>query len=87
MTVIFAFYNGFLGIYHRSLWHGSICVYYIVLVLLRVFIITARKRIGLKANPGNARDIAYVVSAVFLFFAEYKPCCSGVPDGCPPETG
>ncbi len=67
VTVIFAFYNGFLGIYHRSLWHGSICVYYIVLVLLRVFIITARKRIGSKANPGNARDTAYVVSALFLF--------------------
>ena len=24
VTVVFAFYNGFLGIYHASLWHGTI---------------------------------------------------------------
>ena len=33
VTVIFAFYNSFLGIYHSSLWHGTICVYYIMLVI------------------------------------------------------
>ena len=36
-TLFFAFYNGFLGIYHASLWHGTICVYYIILTLLLSF--------------------------------------------------
>ena len=44
VTTVFALYNGFLGIYHSSLWHGTICVYYIVLVILRGFIIAARSR-------------------------------------------
>ena len=25
VTVIFALYNGFLGVHHASLWHGTIC--------------------------------------------------------------
>ena len=25
-TLVFAFYNGFLGIRHASHWHGAICV-------------------------------------------------------------
>ena len=31
VTALFALYNGFLGVYHASLWHGSICAYYLVL--------------------------------------------------------
>lgn len=31
MTVVFALYNGFLGVRHSSLRYGTICVYYIVL--------------------------------------------------------
>ena len=31
VTVFFALYNGFLGIHHASLWHGTICTYYLVL--------------------------------------------------------
>ena len=39
VTLVFAFYNGFLGIHHASLWHGTICVYYLVLTILRGSII------------------------------------------------
>ena len=45
VTALFALYNGFLGIYNASLWHGSICVYYLVLVILRGMIISSRSRI------------------------------------------
>ena len=44
VTLLFALYNGFLGIYHASLWHGTICVYYILLTLLRGLIIFAAKK-------------------------------------------
>ena len=43
-TAVFALYNGFLGILHSSAWHGSICVYYLLLVLLRGAILRAEKR-------------------------------------------
>lgn len=40
----FALYNGALGIIYRSLWHGSICVYYLMLVLLRSSIVLAFRK-------------------------------------------
>ncbi len=44
LTVIFALYNGFLGIQHQSVWYGSVCVYYLLLILLRSLIILTEKR-------------------------------------------
>ena len=29
VTVVFALYNGCLGIRHSSLWYGTICIYYL----------------------------------------------------------
>ena len=43
-TVIFALYNGWLGISRLSVWHGSICVFYMLLSLLRMIMITAERR-------------------------------------------
>lgn len=34
-TMIFALYHGFLGAWLSSLWHGSICVFYLLLVFIR----------------------------------------------------
>lgn len=52
VTVIFALYNGFLGVYHASLWHGSICLYYLILIVLRWVLIAA----GKKAVPACKRE-------------------------------
>ena len=52
VTVIFALYNGFLGVYHASLWHGSICLYYLILIVLRWVLIAA----GKKAVPAGKRE-------------------------------
>ena len=35
LTVIFATYHGYLGMGASSIWHGSICVYYLLLVSVR----------------------------------------------------
>ena len=43
-TLIFALYNGFLGIWHQSVWHGSICVYYLLLVCIRGMILLTEKK-------------------------------------------
>lgn len=65
-TVVFALYNGFLGVYHSSLWHGTICVYYIVLVILRGLLIAAGKRLARKSGAKNAQNKVYTVSAGLL---------------------
>ncbi len=54
VTLIFAIGNGFLGIHRSSLWHGCICVYYIILVFLRGSIIIAQKRSA--ACPDRVRQ-------------------------------
>ncbi|MBR3059094.1 MAG: hypothetical protein IKG89_00595 [Oscillospiraceae bacterium] len=66
MTVVFALYNGFLGVRHSSLWHGTICVYYIVLTGLRGVIITARKRLAPADGREDAGNKAYILAAALL---------------------
>ncbi len=68
VTALFALYNGFLGVYHASLWHGSICVYYLVLLILRTTIIAARKNAARKAKPERAQTKVYITSAALLLF-------------------
>lgn len=50
VTMVFAIYNGFLGIYHSSVWYGTICVYYMVLAGLRGTIIF------FNASNGKSRE-------------------------------
>ena len=68
VTALFALYNGFLGVYHASLWHGSICVYYLVLVGLRTMIIAARRNADRRTEPERAQTKVYVASAAMLLF-------------------
>ena len=68
VTALFALYNGFLGVSHASLWHGSICVYYLVLVILRTTVITAGKKARRKAEPNRALVKVYIASAALLLF-------------------
>ena len=66
MTVVFALYNGFLGVLHSSLWYGTICVYYIVLTGLRGVIIAARKRLAPADGREDAGNKAYLLAAALL---------------------
>lgn len=50
-TVAFALYNGVLGVSRSSLWHGSICVYYLLLSALRGGLLAAKRR-----DAGLAED-------------------------------
>lgn len=68
VTALFALYNGFLGVSRSSLWHGSICVYYLVLVILRTTVIAAGKKAGRKAEPNHALAKVYIASAALLLF-------------------
>ena len=44
LTVAFALYNGFLGIWYSSVWNSGICVYYLFLSLIRGMILLTEKR-------------------------------------------
>ncbi len=68
VTAVFALYNGFLGIWHASLWHGTICVYYLVLVVLRTIIIAAGKSADRTAEPERAHARVCLASAALLLF-------------------
>lgn len=43
ITIMFALYNGFLGIHLLSIWHGSICVFYLLLGTIRGTILLTEK--------------------------------------------
>ena len=66
VTLIFAFYNGYLGIRHASLWYGTICVYYILLTVLRGAIIAAAKRINRYDEQEAARNKAFLTISSLL---------------------
>ena len=54
VTVFFAVYNGIIGACYSSIWHGSICVYYLVLSVLRGLVIAAERRSAVSENSKNS---------------------------------
>lgn len=91
-TVLFALYNGALGVLHSSLWHGSISAYYILLSLLRGRLLLAGRAIHKKAPEEAARYERRVfssTSAVMLIMnlALTVPVSLMVLDRRPIQTG
>ncbi len=66
VTLIFAFYNGFLGIHHASLWYGTICIYYILLTILRGSIVLSAKRIDRLEEREAVRNKAFFSISLLL---------------------
>ena len=59
ISIVFALYNGALGIVYQSWWHGLICVYYLLLATIRAILIgTIRK------NQKTIRMITYLLLLV-----------------------
>lgn len=68
-TVVFALYNGVLGVSRSSLWHGSICTYYLLLSALRGGLLAAgRKSAALDAAAAArlGKQVFWVTSAAML---------------------
>lgn len=91
-TVLFALYNGALGVLHASLWHGSISAYYILLSLLRGRLLLAGRTIDKKVPEEAARYERRVfssTSAVMLIMnlALTVPVSLMVLDRRPIQTG
>lgn len=68
ITVLFALYNGILGIRRLSVWHGSICVFYLLLVAIRGMILLKEKKVRTKGENERVyhRQRIFIISSVIL---------------------
>lgn len=69
ISIVFALYNGFLGIYNHSIWNGSICVYYLLLLFIKALILIDEKKI--KNKDENIKRIkrkkTFYISSILMF--------------------
>jgi len=75
ITVLFAAYNGYLGIVSLSLWHGSIAGYYIVLAVIREIILLSERKIRTQDNKNKARLRTFRISSCFLLLLNIALIC------------
>lgn len=61
--IAFAVYNGFLGFYYSCVWNSSICIYYVLLSVVRGIIAVYRK----KADGNRCVKKIYLVTHIILF--------------------
>lgn len=65
-TALFALYNGFLGLCYGSAWHGSIGIFYFLLMVIRGIVLLTERRIRtrLAAEQSHCRrpDISHQLS-------------------------
>ncbi len=66
ITLIFAIYNGYLGISYESLWYGTICIYYILLVIIRGSLLGMEKASASRENRDSIRKKVYLAGAIWL---------------------
>lgn len=91
-TVLFACYNGWLGIWHASLWHGSIGIYYSLLSLVRGILLAAKRKARKKEGgiADNYRKRVFGVTSVIVLvmnMALVTPVSLMVLDRRPVQTG
>lgn len=69
ITTIFAFYNGFLGSTLSSIWHGSICLFYLLLIAIRGSILFTEYKIKTKNEEEKRyrRQRTFYVTSALLF--------------------
>ena len=69
VTTLFALYHGFLGLALSSIWHGSICVFYLLLVAIRGNILLTEYRIKSKSEKEkqNRRQKIFYATSALLF--------------------
>lgn len=67
-TALFALYNGYLGLCHGSVWHGSIGVFYLLLMAVRGMILLTehRNRSRDAAEQDRCRRWTFLVSSALL---------------------
>lgn len=69
VTTLFALYHGLLWLVLSSAWHGSICIFYLLLVVIRAIILLTEYKIKLKSENEKQfwRQKVFWVTAGLLF--------------------
>lgn len=69
VTTLFALYHGFLGLALSSIWHGSICAFYLLLVAIRENILLTEYKIKSKSEKEkqNRRQKIFYATSALLF--------------------
>lgn len=67
-TVLFALYNGYLGFRYGSVWHGSIGIFYLLLMVIRgiVLLTEKRNRKRFEAERNRCRRRTFLISSALL---------------------
>lgn len=55
-TAAFTLYHAFLGLWHASVWHGSICTFYALLTAVRGNILLSERRVRTQPHMQRARS-------------------------------
>lgn len=68
VTALFALYHGYLGLYYASVWHGSIGVFYFLLMVIRGTVLLTEKRNQTRPASGQdrCRRRAFLISSFLL---------------------
>ena len=71
-TVLFALYNGYLGLALASVWHGSICIFYLLLTAIRGIILLAGRGSGKRTGSRLAlrRRRVYLLCCAILLLLD-----------------
>lgn len=67
-TALFVLYNGYLGFRYGSVWHGSIGIFYLLLMVIRgiVLLTEMRNQTRLAAEQNRCRRRIFLISSVLL---------------------
>lgn len=67
-TTLFAIYNGYLGLFYGSVWHGSISIFYLLLMVIRGSVLLTEKRNQkrLAVEQDHCRRRTFLISSVLL---------------------
>lgn len=68
VTVLFALYHGYLGLRYGSPWHGSIGIFYLLLMAVRGSILLTEKRSQVRAQAAQhaCRRRTFLISSILL---------------------
>ena len=71
-TLLFALYNGYLGLIFGDIWGISIAIYYLFITIARIICLGIEKK--LKGNEDKSKDIirrkVYAGMSIFIFFID-----------------
>lgn len=62
VVLLFAAYNGALGIINNSIWNGSICIYYLLLLIIREIILNFK----IRNKDNNTEKPIFIVTSLLV---------------------